>query len=482
MPGFGIISTVISASSNKSVFGYLGMVKHRPTLTNNYLNLPDMLGNYKTLNTSNIYFFCLEERSKCIRYSVSKAWNKAGYNFKDITISHQQVAYKDIDLLNFRSLLGNLRDYIRRVILRGWLRYSPVFSKLKFIYDVMNLSNVNKVLLRWKENFSLCLLRKDGLLLCSCFAQKDAMASHHVLLPKTKLDPNWVTGFVDAEGCFSIIIEIPKTLKWKVRTSFEINLHEKDQDILYKIKSFFGVGAIYHRPDKKKSVYRVTNVNYIKDVIIPHFTKYPLISKKRVDFLLWSEVIKLILNKDHLQREGFLKILSLYASINKGVSNKVLLYYPNIVPVDKPVINLPDNLNPQWVSGFVAGDGGFSIYVRPALDYVILEKVYCRFHIAQHIKDLELLKLFIKFFDCGVVALRSNLATPRCDFIVQNTASILDKILPHFDRYPLLNLKEEDYICFKECMTIIKLKKHLTIEGLKKIKELNLEMNSNRLK
>lgn len=113
-------------------------------------------------------------------------------------------------------------------------------------------------------------------------------------------------------------------------------------------------------------MYRVTNVNYIKDVIIPHFTNYPLISKKRVDFLLWSKVIQLILNKDHLTREGFLKILSYYASINKGVSKKVLEYYPNIIPVDKPVINLPVNLNPQWVSGFVAGDGGFSIYVRPS--------------------------------------------------------------------------------------------------------------------
>lgn len=149
-----------------------------------------------------------------------------------------------------------------------------------------------------------------------------------------------------------------------------INLHEKDKDILYKIKSFFGVGAVYHRPDRKKSVYRVTNVNYIKDVIIPHFTNYPLISKKRVDFLLWSKVIQLILNKDHLtsppagdlplgvrtrergpspcgEREGFLKILSYYAFINKGVSKKVLEYYPNIILVDKPVIYLPVNLNPQ---------------------------------------------------------------------------------------------------------------------------------------
>jgi hypothetical protein len=77
-----------------------------------------------------------------------------------------------------------------------------------------------------------------------------------------------VTGFWDAEGCFSIIIVISEPFKWKVRTSFEINLHEKDADILYKIKSFFGVGAICNRPD------RVTNVNYLNEIIIPHFTKY----------------------------------------------------------------------------------------------------------------------------------------------------------------------------------------------------------------
>jgi hypothetical protein len=54
----------------------------------------------------------------------------------------------------------------------------------------------------------------------------------------------------------------------------------------YKIQSFFGVGAIYHRPDRKKSVYRVSNANYLNDIIIPHFEKYPLISKKAIDFLL----------------------------------------------------------------------------------------------------------------------------------------------------------------------------------------------------
>jgi hypothetical protein len=90
--------------------------------------------------------------------------------------------------------------------------------------------------------------------------------------------------------------------------------------------------------------------------------------------------------------------------------------------------------------------------------------------------------LFQSFFNCGVISLRSNVTTPRCDFIVQDTTCLLEKIIPHFDGYPLLNLKQEDYICFKQCMTIIKFKQHLTREGLNKIKQLCLEMNSNRLK
>lgn len=405
------------------------MVK-RPSLTNSYEKPLYMLGSSNALNTSKFY-------SKKV---------------KDITMSYQQVNKKILFFMN--NFFYNLRDYTRGIFAsQRRLRYSPIFYKSTKI-ALCNYVPVNKVL---KKNYSV---------------------NHHL----HKLDPNWVTGFVDAEGCFSVIIEISEDFKWKVRVSFEINLHEKDKEILYKIQSFFGVGGVYHRSDKKISVYRVTNVNYMKDVIIPHFTIYPLISKKALDFFFWSKVVEIILNKEHLTKEGFLKILPYYASINRGVSKKVKKYYPDIIPVEKTDVSLPENLNPQWVSGFVAGDGGFSIYIRPAKDYVLSEKVSCRFHIAQHVKDLELMKLFIKFFNCGSVSVRSNTATPRCDFYVQDSALILEKILPHFDTYPLLNLKQEDYLCFKECLNIIKLKQHLTQEGLNKIKSLNLEMNSNRLK
>jgi len=270
------------------------MVK-RPSLTNSYEKPLYMLGSSNALNTSKFY-------SKKV---------------KDITMSNQQVNKKILFFMN--NFFYNLRDYTRGIFAsRRRLRYSPIFYKSTKI-ALCNYVPVNKVL---KKNYSV---------------------NHHL----HKLDPNWVTGFVDAEGCFSVIIEISEDFKWKVRVSFEINLHEKDKEILYKIQSFFGVGAVYHRSDKKKSVYRVTNVNYMKDVIIPHFTIYPLISKKALDFFFWSKVVEIILNKEHLTKEGFLKILPYYASINRGVSKKVKKYYPDIIPVEKTDVSLPENLNPQ---------------------------------------------------------------------------------------------------------------------------------------
>lgn len=431
-----------------------------------------MLGSSNTLNTrlSSFIKISLGKPYLCILDKVSKNIFYCK-KVKAITMDNQQVALCKNMFYNYvlkiaasaaadaagflKYILRHLRDYTGRgILLLGCLRYSPLFCELIKLKNKFYFINVCKQLK--KEYSSVSKINK--------------------------LDPNWVTGFVDAEGCFSVIIEIPESSKWKVRISFEINLHEKDKDILYKLQSFFGVGAVYHRPDRKKSVYRVTNITYIKNVIIPHFVNYPLVSKKGIDFLLWSKVVEIIFNKDHLTKDGFLKILSYYASINKGVSKKVLTYYPNILPANKPIISLPENLNPKWVSGFTAGDGGFSIYVRPAKDYLLGEKVYCRFHIAQHSKDLELMKLFIKFFGCGKVDVRSNTSTPRCDYIIQDTSFLVDKIISHFYLYPLLNLKHQDFICFRKALLLIKEKKHLSREGLDKIKSLNLQMNSNRLK
>lgn len=46
------------------------------------------------------------------------------------------------------------------------------------------------------------------------------------------------------------------------------------------------------------AVYQVQSIEELKNVIISHFDKYPLISKKRADFLLFKMAIELLIKKE----------------------------------------------------------------------------------------------------------------------------------------------------------------------------------------
>lgn len=74
-------------------------------------------------------------------------------------------------------------------------------------------------------------------------------------------------------------------------------------------------------PQSKDSVqYRVASLKDLNSIIIPHFYKYPLITKQKADFILFKKIIDLINNKEHLNLEGLHKILALKGSLNLGFS------------------------------------------------------------------------------------------------------------------------------------------------------------------
>lgn len=101
------------------------------------------------------------------------------------------------------------------------------------------------------------------------------------------------------------------------------------------------------RVNQNACVYRVTKIDDLINTIIPHFIKYPLLTQKYSDFLLFKKAVELMNNKEHLKSTGFMTILSHYASINRGLSSTVLSSFPNIVGVDRIKPNLPDCLNPN---------------------------------------------------------------------------------------------------------------------------------------
>lgn len=139
----------------------------------------------------------------------------------------------------------------------------------------------------------------------------------------------------------------------------------------------------------------VSSVRNLLNVIIPHFKLYPLLTQKRADFLLFEQVVNLMFLKKHLTELGLLNILGLRANLNKGMYIKDI---PNCVPVDRPIVTLPETLDPNWVSGFTSGDGGFFAQVTESETHSLGYRVRLRYEVCQDIRDKHLMSMLVSFF------------------------------------------------------------------------------------
>ena len=134
----------------------------------------------------------------------------------------------------------------------------------------------------------------------------------------TKLNPNWVTGLTDTEGCFHISIVTGGTNKWYVRPVFKIGLNSRDLPLLQNIQEFFG-GVGYITKSGTMVNYQVWKLEDLVNVIGPHFQAYPLQSEKSIDFSLWEQCLGLIKDKKHLTEDGIMRIIHLKSALNLGL-------------------------------------------------------------------------------------------------------------------------------------------------------------------
>jgi hypothetical protein len=62
-----------------------------------------------------------------------------------------------------------------------------------------------------------------------------------------------------------------------------------------------------------------------------------LITQKSSDFLLFKEVYNLIVQKEHLNKEGIKKIVSIKSVLNKGLPNQLKAVFPDAYFIRPPV-------------------------------------------------------------------------------------------------------------------------------------------------
>ncbi len=295
------------------------------------------------------------------------------------------------------------------------------------------------------------------------------------------LHPWFVTGFTDAEGSFSVGISRNKEIKvgWVVKLSFQITLHQKDKCLLEQIKTYLGVGSIY-RQGKDIIQFQVSSKKDIK-VIIDHLDKYPLITQKLADYILFKQAFELVLRQEHVTPEGLQKIVAIKASMNRGLSDELKTAFPNIITVARPLVvgaTATEIKDPNWLAGFVDGDGCFFINIMNSASHSLGFLVNLVFKITQHSRDEQLMRSLVDYLDCGKVFVRSN--NTAVDFKITKFLDLYDKVIPFFQKYPLHGVKNKDFVDLCKVAELMKNKAHLTEEGLDQIRKIKAGMNKGR--
>lgn len=122
------------------------------------------------------------------------------------------------------------------------------------------------------------------------------------------LEPWFVTGLIDGEGCFSVSFTLRKKLSTGIETrpSFSVSLNQRDLPLLKDVHAFFGCGGLRYSKSDRTYKYEVRSVSDLITYIIPHFKRHPLRGAKLQDFLRFEEICKKIRSSHHLNKT-FLK-------------------------------------------------------------------------------------------------------------------------------------------------------------------------------
>ena len=136
-----------------------------------------------------------------------------------------------------------------------------------------------------------------------------------------KLDAQWITGFVDGEGCFHVGINkhVDMTAGYQVLPEFTVVQHERDVQVLHAFKAYFGCGVV-RRNHGDRMAYRVRGQTHLWERIVPFFVKHPLKTKKRLDFQKFKHVLRMMQAGEHLTPQGLEKIRDIAAKMNRGWS------------------------------------------------------------------------------------------------------------------------------------------------------------------
>lgn len=163
------------------------------------------------------------------------------------------------------------------------------------------------------------------------------------------------------------------------------------------------------------------------------------------------------LNLNLLEVSNYLEFINLFTNLNFITNSSILPLLSKdtikdyLIKVDplklkRDMLNGDTTLklNPMWVTGITDGEGNFSASIQKETNK---PKISLTFKIDQKADSAGILYDLSRYFNCGKVI---NDSRGYKSFKVVKLKDIINIILPHFDKFPLITSKQLNYLDFKK--------------------------------
>lgn len=232
--------------------------------------------------------------------------------------------------------------------------------------------------------------------------------------------------------------------------------------------------------------YYSINIKQLKkfDVVVKMFNTIGLYASiiyniilQRLNVTKWIKNYLSITSKGGNPSEKVVAFLNILSKKIQKSSNKLLKFISSTSLIllgkkSKKIYNM--NIN-EWLVGLTDGDGLFNVYLN-----IENKKIIFTYKISLISKNLQLLYKIKSYLNIGSVSYDDKNNPTIISYKVRDKKSLLNVIIPIFDKYPLLTSKRFNYLKFKTCLLISEDTNLSQIDKLNKINDIkNIKLIDN---
>jgi hypothetical protein len=130
---------------------------------------------------------------------------------------------------------------------------------------------------------------------------------------------------------------------------------------------------------------------------------------------------------------------------------------------------------PSYISGYVDGEGCFTVSISPRRTLRVGWEVRPSLSVSQNADRSEVLLEIQQYFGCGT--LRPDRSDKTLKWETRSLSLLVERIIPHFRRYPLRSGKQRDFELFAGICEAMTRGEHLTEVGFRAIVQRAVVMN-----